>query len=164
MPGPNLPSISRADRVPERCTTNRNRRTIPAEFDNFDSAVATIEQDTQPNEANEWTGPRCEKCEAPLKSDVVTICRKCGWYASLGTFVEVDPNWETEDETGYSGCPGAAEIAFARLARSHAEMELDNYRHRFGRRRRKHCRAPGDAGRKQHPHDLVTFAVNVRRC
>jgi hypothetical protein len=69
-----------------------------AEFDNFDSAVATIEPDTQSNEANEWTGPRCEKCEAPLKSDVVTICRKCGWYASLGTFVEVDPNWETEDE------------------------------------------------------------------
>ena len=39
----------------------------------------------------EWTGPRCEKCEAPMKSDVVTICRSCGWYASLGTFVEVDP-------------------------------------------------------------------------
>jgi hypothetical protein len=69
-----------------------------AEFENFDSAVATIELDTQPNEASEWTGPRCGKCDAPLKSDVVTICRKCGWYASLGTFVEVDPNWETEDE------------------------------------------------------------------
>ncbi|HEX2473356.1 MAG TPA: hypothetical protein VHK01_01340 [Lacipirellulaceae bacterium] len=74
-----------------------------AEFENFDSAVATIEQDTQSNEANEWTGPCCEKCEAPLKSDVVTICRKCGWYASLGTFVEVDPNWETEDETDTAG-------------------------------------------------------------
>jgi hypothetical protein len=35
------------------------------------------------------------KCEAPIKSDVVTICRSCGWYPSLGTFVELDPNWET---------------------------------------------------------------------
>jgi hypothetical protein len=78
---------------------------VSAEFDNFDSGVATMEKETQPTEANEWTGPRCEKCEAPLKSDVVTICRKCGWYASLGTFVEVDPNWETEDETDSAVAP-----------------------------------------------------------
>lgn len=76
-----------------------------AEFDNFDSRVATMEKETQPTEANGWTGPCCEKCEAPLKSDVVTICRKCGWYASLGTFVEVDPNWETEDETASAAAP-----------------------------------------------------------
>jgi hypothetical protein len=76
-----------------------------AELDNFDSGVATMEKETQPAEANEWTGPHCEKCEAPLKSDVVTICRKCGWYASLGTFVEVDPNWETEDETASEVAP-----------------------------------------------------------
>ncbi len=34
---------------------------------------------------------------------MVTICRTCGWYASLGTFVEVDPDWETAlDETAPS--------------------------------------------------------------
>jgi ATP dependent DNA ligase C terminal region len=40
------------------------------------------------------SGPRCEKCDAPLKSDVVTVCRHCGWYASLGTYVEVDKDYE----------------------------------------------------------------------
>jgi hypothetical protein len=71
-----------------------------AEFENAESAVATLEEDAQPNDAIEWMAPRCEKCEAPLKSDVVTICRKCGWYPSLGTFVEVDADWEIDGETG----------------------------------------------------------------
>src|SRR3954451_7195946 len=55
----------------------------------------------------EWTGPRCEKCEARLVSDVVSICRQCGWYASLGQFVEVDPDWEIESEP----TSGAVEVA-----------------------------------------------------
>ncbi|MCC7476459.1 MAG: hypothetical protein IT425_13795 [Pirellulales bacterium] len=42
----------------------------------------------------ESTDPCCEKCAAPLKSGVVTVCRSCGWYASLGMFVEVDQAWE----------------------------------------------------------------------
>src|SRR4051794_15957732 len=46
----------------------------------------------------EWNGPRCEKCAARFVSDVVSICRQCGWYASLGQFVEVDPDWEIESE------------------------------------------------------------------
>jgi hypothetical protein len=75
------------------------------EFENLDSAVATIDEDTLPPEASEWTGPRCEKCEAPIKSDVVTICRKCGWYPNLGRFVEVDPNWEVADETDEAATP-----------------------------------------------------------
>jgi hypothetical protein len=49
---------------------------------------------------SEWTGARCEKCQARLISDVVSICRHCGWYASLGQFVEVDPDWEIESEPG----------------------------------------------------------------
>lgn len=49
-------------------------------------------------EAQEWTGPRCEKCGAPIKSELVNVCRSCGWYASLGMHVEVDPNWETTDD------------------------------------------------------------------
>jgi hypothetical protein len=72
-----------------------------SEFDSMTSgetSLAVIEEEAAPQEATEWTGPRCEKCEAPLKSDVVTVCRKCGWYGSLGMFVEVDPNWETETE------------------------------------------------------------------
>lgn len=57
--------------------------------------VATLEPAGVEAAAAEWTGPCCEKCDAPIKSDVVTICRQCGWYASLGTFVEIDQNWET---------------------------------------------------------------------
>lgn len=58
--------------------------TAVAEIDEFDGAA---------NES-EWAGARCEKCKAPLVSDVVSICRHCGWYASLGQFVEVDPEME----------------------------------------------------------------------
>jgi hypothetical protein len=71
-----------------------------AEDDN-DSAtsVAVLEADDGSSSApDEWTGPRCEKCAAPLKSDVVTICRSCGWYVSLGTFVEIDQRWEVAVE------------------------------------------------------------------
>lgn len=57
-----------------------------AVLDNDDSRVTT---------AATSSGPCCEKCHAPLKSEVVTICRQCGWYPSLGTFVEVDADWET---------------------------------------------------------------------
>jgi hypothetical protein len=43
---------------------------------------------------SEWDSPCCEKCELPLKSDVVSICRNCGWYPSLGTYVELDEEYE----------------------------------------------------------------------
>jgi hypothetical protein len=51
-----------------------------------------------PAEPAEWTGVCCEKCKAPLVSDAVSICRRCGWYASLNQFVEVDQEWETLSE------------------------------------------------------------------
>jgi hypothetical protein len=70
-------------------------------IDSFDdqSSVATLEPEVVLDaEPVEWTGPRCEKCNAPLKSDGVAICRQCGWYSNLGTFVELDPNWETDTD------------------------------------------------------------------
>ncbi len=87
------------------------------EFDDADVAVTTLERDV-PNEAeSEWNGPRCEKCEAPLKSDVVTICRNCGWYASLGTFVEVDKSYEIFAED--------APVAAREPQKSHLRVWLD---------------------------------------
>src|SRR3954454_17510012 len=62
-------------------------------LDNFTGPE--LETDPQSDE-RDWTGPVCEKCNAPLGSDVVSICRHCGWYASLNAFVEIDPNWEIE--------------------------------------------------------------------
>jgi hypothetical protein len=71
-----------------------------------DTSSAVLETDEAPQSAaKEWTGPRCEKCEAPLTSEIVSICRRCGWYPSLGAFLEVDPNWETHDDDA----PAAAE-------------------------------------------------------
>lgn len=55
--------------------------------------------------APEWTGPRCEKCHAPVKTKLVEVCRSCGWYARLGTYLEVDPDWETEDELNQAPPP-----------------------------------------------------------
>lgn len=67
-------------------------------------ALSTLDEETfdQPP-IDEWTGPRCEKCDAPIKSDAVSVCRSCGWYARLGTYLEVDPDWETEDDTEEQG-------------------------------------------------------------
>lgn len=63
------------------------------------SSIATLEPECAPDaDAPAWTGPCCAKCNAPLTSDVVSICRKCGWYPSLGIFVEIDPAWETATE------------------------------------------------------------------
>ncbi|HEY4232197.1 MAG TPA: hypothetical protein VGM76_02110 [Lacipirellulaceae bacterium] len=68
-----------------------------SEFDELNSGgTATLDPCDSPevSENSDWTGPLCEKCEAPLKSDVVTVCRHCGWYASLGTYLEVDQDYE----------------------------------------------------------------------
>lgn len=58
--------------------------------------IAVLEHEAAPFAAETQAGgPCCEKCHAPLTSDVVAICRQCGWYPSLSIFVEVDPEWET---------------------------------------------------------------------
>ncbi len=64
-----------------------------------------VPDDRADEDTAEWSGLRCEKCDAPMKSGTVTICRHCGWYASLGTFLEVDPDWETEIEPSKSPTP-----------------------------------------------------------
>ena len=89
-------------------------------LENYDtpSSVTTLEPEAEADTpAADWTSPRCEKCAAPLKSDVVTICRRCGWYASLGTFVELDPNWETDTES--------AEPAAEAPQKSHLQVWLE---------------------------------------
>jgi hypothetical protein len=70
------------------------------------SALATLEPESVEDAAQaEWTGPCCEKCSAPIKSDVVTVCRSCGWYPKLGRHLEVDPNWEADDEAAQAAGP-----------------------------------------------------------
>lgn len=39
-------------------------------------------------------GPCCEKCGAPIPEQAALACQKCGWYESIGSYVEIDRNWE----------------------------------------------------------------------
>jgi hypothetical protein len=83
------------------------------------TSLATLEPEIELEPITaEWTGPKCEKCDAPIKSDVVTICRRCGWYASLSTFVELDQNWETYTDQ-------AQQPASAEPQKSHLRVWLD---------------------------------------
>lgn len=55
--------------------------------------------DEQPQDApvgNEpYAGPACEKCESPLATEQTTACPHCGWYASIGGYVEIEQEWES---------------------------------------------------------------------
>lgn len=94
------------DRPPDTTANEHSSATL---------AVLEPADDVEEQDAT-WSGPRCEKCDAPIKSDGVAICRKCGWYANLGTFVELDPNWEVEDE---------ADTAAAKPQTSHLNVWLE---------------------------------------
>ena len=69
---------------------------------------STLQDDaaeTPPNGAakpGEHTGARCENCEAPMATGQ-TFCKRCGFYPTLKTFVEVDP--EPDDETAVAVKP-----------------------------------------------------------
>ena len=79
------------------------------------TSIATLDHEDAPEPASTGkTGPCCEKCAAPLGLGVVTICRKCGWYASLGMFVEVDPNWEkaTDEKEPAKPAPQTSHVMF----------------------------------------------------
>lgn len=39
---------------------------------------------------------RCEKCGAEIKTNDTLACRACGWYASIGSYVEIDQSWEAQ--------------------------------------------------------------------
>jgi hypothetical protein len=85
--------------MPDSAVIDDDRANDELLLDSFDAvAPATLEPCGDEIPTTEWTGPRCEKCDAPRTNDVVSICRRCGWYASLGTFVELDPIWETEQD------------------------------------------------------------------
>ena len=52
----------------------------------------TVEDSQEGLEAD--AQPRCEKCGAVIKTSDSLACRECGWYASIGDYVEIDKTWE----------------------------------------------------------------------
>jgi hypothetical protein len=77
--------------------------------DESTTATGTLAADNAAIElAAHWNGPCCEKCNAPMKSDAVAVCRRCGWYARLGQYVEVDQAWESYDDDAEQSAPAAA--------------------------------------------------------
>ena len=56
-----------------------------------DDSVSTL-----PIECDDFItgGPCCEKCSAPIAAHEALVCRQCGWYASIGSYVEIDKSWE----------------------------------------------------------------------
>ena len=55
-----------------------------------DGSISTLVE----KQPTSFSGPCCEKCNAPISSHEAIACRQCGWYASIGSFVEIDQNWE----------------------------------------------------------------------
>lgn len=46
--------------------------------------------------SSDGTKPSCEKCGTPLSAQESLVCQHCGWYASIGSFVEIDQQWEAD--------------------------------------------------------------------
>ena len=64
-----------------------------AELPNEDeSSIACLAEETT---SGNPSLPTCEKCDALINSNDSLVCRHCGWYASIGSFVEIDQDWET---------------------------------------------------------------------
>jgi hypothetical protein len=40
----------------------------------------------------------CEKCGALLGGKSTSICKKCGWYAVAGVYVDIDRSWEADPD------------------------------------------------------------------
>ena len=58
-----------------------------------DDSVSTV-LPCSPDEEILHTGPCCEKCGASFSANGAFVCQQCGWYASIGSFVEIDRSWE----------------------------------------------------------------------
>lgn len=70
-------------------------------------STLTLDADIVPS------GPCCEKCAAPLSAHESLVCQQCGWYASIGSYVEIDRSWEvaTDPELATEADAGPAPSA-----------------------------------------------------
>jgi hypothetical protein len=61
--------------------------------DGEDSAIEVLRE-----ESPSYFGPACDKCGAAINSHDALVCRKCGWYASINSYVEIDRAWESDGD------------------------------------------------------------------
>lgn len=81
------------------------------EVDSDSASIAVVDAPEAPIAPDDsWTGPRCEKCSEPIRSESVTICRQCGWYPSLGKFLEVDPDFEFQNDAAAPAQPAPSHL------------------------------------------------------
>ena len=70
---------------------------MSTDFPPEDDSVSTV-LPVSFDDGFETGGPCCEKCGAPLSAMESLACRKCGWYASIGSFIEIDKSWEAASD------------------------------------------------------------------
>jgi len=75
----------------------------PVETINSDDIAKDVVMPTDFDVDLEPSGPCCEKCGTPLAAQVSLVCQKCGWYASIGSFVEIDRGWEVASNADLAG-------------------------------------------------------------
>ncbi len=69
----------------------------PLNQEQFDEVMSETARETV-------QGPACLNCGHSFASPEITVCERCGYYASLGTFIEVDP-WEESQASDTDSAP-----------------------------------------------------------
>lgn len=69
----------------------------PTHFEPADATDCALLDTPQPVEASPesqvYDGPTCSQCEAPMAPEQM-VCRRCGFYPSMGITVDIDDQWE----------------------------------------------------------------------
>ena len=66
----------------------------------------------------------CVQCEAPLVGGPMSVCKKCGWYGNLRTYVDIDQSWEEAIENADNGRRPEKETLLDIVARTPAWVWL----------------------------------------
>lgn len=83
--------------------------------DEKDSFISTLLKEQQLDKS-ELSGPSCEKCGAPISVNDSLACRQCGWYESIGSYVEIDQSWEAATDAQSAGVSSADETRIPKWA------------------------------------------------
>jgi len=80
-----------------------------------DASMSNTVLDGDLDLSREALGPCCDKCGAPISAKESLVCQQCGWYASIGTFVEIDKSWEVASNPDLANDADVASSSEAKL-------------------------------------------------